>query len=267
MRARTPWSRLLRSRTRASSTRRAVQVALAAALTLASVDAATATGAAANPAQPKYLDRSAPIAARVNDLIGRMTLPEKAGQMDQQLVDNATAASGGACGAAGFNLPTPACMQSAIIDQNVGSVLAGGTDNPADTTGGRHQRQHRSGLGRRLQHHPAVRDLPLAAAHPAVLRRRRRPRLRPPLAGAAVPAVHRHGRDLGPLAGPGRRRDDRRGACARPAGRGPSRRCRTWRATTAGAGPTRPGPRSPRCPPRWAPQTLPACRRRHRPAA
>ena len=133
MRARTPWSRPLRSRERASSTRRVAQVALAAALTLATVDAAT--GASADSAQPKYLDKTASVSARVNDLLRRMTLPEKAGQMDQQLVDNATAAAGGACGAAGFNLPTAACMQSALIDQNVGSILAGGSDNPADTTG------------------------------------------------------------------------------------------------------------------------------------
>ena len=79
MRARTPWSRPLGGRARTSSPRRLVHVAVAAALTLASVDAATATGAAANSAQPKYLDKSVPIAARVNDLIGRMTLPEKAG--------------------------------------------------------------------------------------------------------------------------------------------------------------------------------------------
>ncbi len=135
MRARTPWSRPLRNHSRAGSKRRLVQVGLAAALTLASVDAAASTSAAANSATPKYLDKSASVTARVSDLLGRMTLPEKAGQMDQQLVDNATAAGGGSCGAAGFSLPTAACMQSAIVDQNVGSILAGGTDNPADTTG------------------------------------------------------------------------------------------------------------------------------------
>jgi beta-glucosidase len=136
MRARKPWPRQLRSRTQVGSKRRLVHVTLAAALTLAGFDAVTAAGASADSAQPKYLDKTAPLAARVNDLLGRMTLAEKAGQMDQQLVDNLTAASGGACGAAGFNLPTDACMKASLVDQNVGSVLAGGTDNPVDTTGG-----------------------------------------------------------------------------------------------------------------------------------
>ncbi|GAA1999762.1 glycoside hydrolase family 3 N-terminal domain-containing protein [Catenulispora subtropica] len=105
-------------------------------MAVASVDATTAAGAASGSTGPQYLDRSAPLAARVNDLLGRMTLAEKAGQMDQQLVDNLTAAAGGACGAAGFNMPSVSCMQAALVDQNVGSVLAGGTDNPVDTTGG-----------------------------------------------------------------------------------------------------------------------------------
>ncbi|MFD0633265.1 glycoside hydrolase family 3 protein [Catenulispora yoronensis] len=114
--------------------RRLVRVGVAAVVAVASVDAAAATGAAGFSG-PAYLNRSAPISARVNDLLGRMTLAEKAGQMDQQLVDNVTAAAGGACGAAGFNLPSPACLQAALVDQNVGSLLAGGTDNPVDTTG------------------------------------------------------------------------------------------------------------------------------------
>src|SRR4030088_1707505 len=32
-------------------------------------------------------------------------------------------------------MPNPACMQKFFVDQHVGSVLAGGTDNPVDTTG------------------------------------------------------------------------------------------------------------------------------------
>src|SRR4051812_10888757 len=125
-----------RFRRSGSAPRRLVRVAVAAALAVATVDVTAAAGATSDSAGPQYLDRTAPLAARVNDLLGRMTLAEKAGQMDQQLVDNLTAAPGGACGAAGFNLPSPACMQTALVDQNVGSVLAGGTDNPVDTTGG-----------------------------------------------------------------------------------------------------------------------------------
>ena len=32
-------------------------------------------------------------------------------------------------------MPNPACEQKFFVDQHVGSVLAGGTDNPPDTTG------------------------------------------------------------------------------------------------------------------------------------
>ncbi len=35
----------------------------------------------------------------------------------------------------GFNLPNPQCMQKILIDANTGSILAGGTENPDDTTG------------------------------------------------------------------------------------------------------------------------------------
>jgi beta-glucosidase len=44
-------------------------------------------GSAAAP-QPPWLQPEQAIHARVNSLLGAMTLPEKVGQMDQQLVDN-----------------------------------------------------------------------------------------------------------------------------------------------------------------------------------
>ena len=92
---------------------------------------------AAKSAPAPWLDSHQPISARVNALLGAMTLPEKVGQMDQQLVPTVTAAGGGtACGSAGFNLPSATCMKTVLIDQHVGSLLAGGTDNPIDTTGG-----------------------------------------------------------------------------------------------------------------------------------
>jgi beta-glucosidase len=83
-----------------------------------------------------WLDPHKPISARVNALLGAMTLEEKVGQMDQQLVPNVTAPGGGtACGSGGFNLPSPTCMRTVLIDQHAGSLLAGGTDSPIDTTG------------------------------------------------------------------------------------------------------------------------------------
>jgi beta-glucosidase len=89
----------------------------------------------ANASRAPWLDSHKPIAARVHALLGAMTLPEKVGQMDQQLVTTLTDSNGATCGDNGFNLPNPACMQKILIDQHTGSVLAGGTNNPIDTTG------------------------------------------------------------------------------------------------------------------------------------
>src|SRR5450631_4632063 len=83
-----------------------------------------------------WLNASKPISARVNSLLQAMTLEEKVGQMDQQLVTTLTDPNGAACGDNGFNMPNPACMQKILVQQHVGSVLAGGTNNPIDTTGG-----------------------------------------------------------------------------------------------------------------------------------
>jgi beta-glucosidase len=86
--------------------------------------------------QPPWLDTQKPINARVNSLLAAMTLVEKVGQMDQQLVTTLTDPNGTTCGDNGFNMPNPTCMQKILIDQNTGSILAGGTNNPIDTTGG-----------------------------------------------------------------------------------------------------------------------------------
>ena len=85
------------------------------------------------PGQPPWLDAHKPIQARVNALLGAMTLPEKVGQMDQQLVDNLTGPSDSCGSRAGPRNPT--CMKTWLVDNNTGSLLAGGTDNPPDTTG------------------------------------------------------------------------------------------------------------------------------------
>ena len=75
------------------------------------------------------------------------------------------------------------------------------------------------------------------------------------MAGAALPAVDRHGRYVGSDGDRGRRCRDREARCGPPAGIGTSRRCRTSPATTDGAARTRPGPRSRRWPRPWAPRT------------
>jgi beta-glucosidase len=129
------WSprHLLRSRPRGSRAAalswRAGFTAITALLVLATGGAASASG------QPAYLDRHRSTEDRVSDLLGRMTLPEKVGQMDQievvQVTDpKATCTSTGA-----FGLPNPACEQKILIDNHTGSLLAGGTDTPPDTTG------------------------------------------------------------------------------------------------------------------------------------
>ena len=118
--------------------RRKALVGAAAAIGILAVAALSAVGVAdaAKPAPEPWLNPNKPIAARVNALLGAMTLAEKVGQMDQQLVPNVTAPGGGtACGSDGFNLPSATCMQTVLIDQHAGSLLAGGTDSPIDTTG------------------------------------------------------------------------------------------------------------------------------------
>ena len=95
----------------------------------------TVGGSANTSATPPWLDPSKPTTARVEALLNAMTLAEKVGQMDQQLVDNVTDPNSARCNTGTFGMPNPACMQMFFVDQNVGSVLAGGTDNPIDTTG------------------------------------------------------------------------------------------------------------------------------------
>lgn len=92
------------------------------------------TAAAPAGGSPRYLDQKASIHNRVKDLLHRMTLQEKVGQMDQQLVDNLTGPSG-ACGSQGWAQLNASCMKTWLVDNETGSLLAGGTDNPPDTTG------------------------------------------------------------------------------------------------------------------------------------
>jgi len=105
-------------------------VVLLAALVIAILAVSAAPGAG----RPLYMKSHAGISARVNDLLHRMTLEEKVGQMDQQLVDNLTGPSGN-CGSQGWAQLNESCMKTWLVDNQTGSLLAGGTDNPPDTTG------------------------------------------------------------------------------------------------------------------------------------
>jgi beta-glucosidase len=123
---------------RVRGSRKVALAVVAGALVVAGPTAFVGKGMAdsAGSGQPPWLDAHKPITARVNALLGAMTLPEKVGQMDQQLVTTLTDNDGTRCGDNGFNMPNPTCMQKVLIDQHAGSILAGGTNDPIDTTGG-----------------------------------------------------------------------------------------------------------------------------------
>jgi beta-glucosidase len=113
-------------------------VGIAFAALAAAALAVTAAAPAAGP--PRYLDAHAPIKDRVGDLLDRMTLAEKVGQMDQivigKLRDTNSPANGDCNNAGGNNDPLQtSCLQRVLVDYNTGSILSGGTDNPADNTG------------------------------------------------------------------------------------------------------------------------------------
>ncbi len=97
--------------------------------------AAVARTAASASSQPAYLNASLPVQARVSNLLGRMTLPEKIGQMVQIEATQVTDKTNACTSQGGFNLPNPTCEQKILVDNHVGSILAGGTDIPIDTTG------------------------------------------------------------------------------------------------------------------------------------
>ena len=64
-----------------------------------------------------------------------MTLPEKIGQMVQIEATQVTDTTSNCTSTGGFNMPNPVCEQKIFVTDNVGSILAGGTDIPPDTTG------------------------------------------------------------------------------------------------------------------------------------
>src|SRR5919199_2870239 len=92
----------------------------------------------AGVAKPTYKNAAAPIGTRVNDLLSRMTLQEKVGQMDQIVLGRLRAATNpgnGDCNGDNTTQPQPSCLQRVLVGYDVGSILSGGTDNPPDNTG------------------------------------------------------------------------------------------------------------------------------------
>jgi beta-glucosidase len=116
--------------------RHAIAAATAAVALAVGMTATAATGQSASASGgPAYMNPHLSVSARVADLLGRMTLPEKIGQMVQIEATQVTDNSNDCTSTGGFNMPNPVCEQKIFIDNNVGSILAGGTDIPPDTTG------------------------------------------------------------------------------------------------------------------------------------
>ena len=105
------------------------------ALTRSPAPARLAANTTAAGGEAAYLNPQLPIQARVSNLLGKMTLPEKIGQMVQIEATQVTDTSNTCTSQGGFNLPNPVCEQKIFVTNNVGSILAGGTDVPPDTTG------------------------------------------------------------------------------------------------------------------------------------
>ncbi|WP_225850575.1 glycoside hydrolase family 3 N-terminal domain-containing protein [Streptomyces sp. HPF1205] len=97
------------------------------------VAAACVAAVAAVPAQagdnPTYTNPNAPLDLRVHDLLKRMTLAEKIGQMDQISVVRMQ----GDCQWSGGDF-TPSCMKTVLEDNAAGSILSGGGAGPAVNT-------------------------------------------------------------------------------------------------------------------------------------
>src|SRR3954451_13556789 len=124
----------LLSRDRVRGRRKAVIAVAVGVLVAGGLSAFLTQGFADAANSPPWLDANRPVSARVHALLGGMALPEKVGQMDHHPLDDVTGPSN-ACGSQGFAMPNSTCMKTVLVDNYTGSVLAGGTDNPPDTTG------------------------------------------------------------------------------------------------------------------------------------
>ncbi|GAA1822408.1 beta-glucosidase [Planosporangium flavigriseum] len=90
--------------------------------------ASTASTAAAENGEV-YLRASAPVNARVQDLVRRMTLDEKVGQLEQIAVNRLLGDCNWSGGA--FN---ETCMKQVLADAHTGSILSGGGMGPQSNT-------------------------------------------------------------------------------------------------------------------------------------
>jgi len=79
---------------------------------------------------PAYLDAQASTRSRVADLLRRMTVEEKVGQIEQIAV---TRLQGGGCTWSGGDL-NEQCLREVLVDDKVGSILSGGGMAPKTNT-------------------------------------------------------------------------------------------------------------------------------------
>jgi beta-glucosidase len=119
---------------------RRIYPVLGAAFAVAAVTVAIGVTSGSASTTVTYMNSHAPIQARVQDLLRRMTLREKVGQMDQIVVEVLRGSSNPADG----NCPSSStnddnlqknCLHKVLIDNDTGSILSGGTDNPPGNTG------------------------------------------------------------------------------------------------------------------------------------
>jgi beta-glucosidase len=115
-----------------------LSLALGAALVVAAAAVAASVGGVSASPRATYLNPTASVQARVADLLSRMTLKEKVGQMDQIVVEKLRGPNGsnGDCNSSNNIDPLqPSCMQRVLVANATGSILSGGTDNPPGNTG------------------------------------------------------------------------------------------------------------------------------------
>src|SRR5215467_10020771 len=106
--------------------RHAIAAATAAVALTVGMTVTAATGQSASATgRPAYMNPHLSVSARVADLLGRMTLPEKIGQMVQIEATQVTDNSNSCTSTGGFNMPNPAREQKIFVDNNVGSINAG----------------------------------------------------------------------------------------------------------------------------------------------
>src|SRR3954463_15523792 len=118
--------------------RAAIAVATLALAVVVGVPTAADGAKTRKPHAVVYTNPKASIAARVSDLLNRMTLQEKVGQMDQIVLGKLRGPNNpgdGDCNGSNSDQLQTNCLQKVLIDDRTGSILSGGTDNPPDNTG------------------------------------------------------------------------------------------------------------------------------------